>query len=336
MRKQNILLENSIISGNGLVVDRDAGIIRNVKILGYKSNNNRYYPPSTMKEAVAQNLYEQVPVFANHLLNNDDQRKIEDRLGRIINVRYVEGSGLMGDFELLKSHPMSERIFEAAERLADSFGFSHTAEGEVKKNKNGIFEITKLTKVLSVDLVATPATVSSLAEGSIMKKVEKDILEGVSPYESEKEIDMDDKKKKEMDDKEKEPSDKDEKKENMDMDMKKDDKDMKKEEDDDKDMEEKDDDDDDMKKEEEKDDDKKKESVKNVVSRELILEYCHAANIKPDVDLVEDLSEMNKDLAIKTIRRLAEAKLENVKTYGPRGPEKKETNIKDIANWLLN
>ena len=201
--------------------------------------------------------------------------------------------------------------------------------------------ITKLTKVLSVDLVATPATVTSLAEGnSIMKKVEKDILEGVSPYESEKEIDMDDKKKKEMDDKEKEPSDKDEKKEpsdkdekkeNMDMDMKKDDKDMKKEEDD---MEEEDDD---MKKEEEeKDDDKKKESVKNVVSRELILEYCHAANIKPDVDLVEDLSEMNKDLAIKTIRRLAEAKLETVKTYGPRGPEKKETNIKDIANWLLN
>jgi hypothetical protein len=349
------LFENSIMSTGSLVVDRDSGIIRNVKILGYKSANGRVYTETCMRDAVANKLYEGAPVFADHL-DKQEERKIENRLGRIINARYVEGQGVYADFEMLKTHPMAERIFEAAERLPDSFGFSHTAEGSVKKNKENILEVYRLDKIHTVDLVARAATVSSLSEGSNGAKMQNVIIgvdmentaeevkveercwdgykpaDNKQPYEKgscvkeegmyEKDAD-----KKEMCDDDKKPKMAEESE--MDMDVKHD----KKDEDDMDDMD--DDDKKKMKMKKKMDKMEKKESVENKISKEALIEYCSVANIDPEKDLIEDLSHMEKEVALKFIKRLGQAHLQEPKTFGVRVSES-NTSEKDIAAWLLN
>ncbi len=163
------LHESATLGSKGLVIDKEAGIIRNVKLLGFVSKNGRNYTADAVREAVG--LYEGVPVNADHG-DTKSPRSIHDRLGRVINVRFVEGEGLFGDFEFLKSHPLSERIIEAAERLPESMGFSHYADGEVRKVK-GVEEVYKITKVKSVDLVADPATCNSLSETVMAEEEDK-------------------------------------------------------------------------------------------------------------------------------------------------------------------
>ena len=81
----------------------------------------------------------------------------------------MEGEGLYGDLVYLKTHPMAERICEAAERMPDAFGMSHNAQGEGEENKDGVFVVSKIVEVRHVDLVADPATTKSLSEARIVE-----------------------------------------------------------------------------------------------------------------------------------------------------------------------
>lgn len=45
-------------------VDRDSGVIRGVKLIGFESKNGRTYPPSVLKGAV--HLYEGAKVNIDH------------------------------------------------------------------------------------------------------------------------------------------------------------------------------------------------------------------------------------------------------------------------------
>ncbi len=146
-----------------LSVDRDAGVIRNVKIIGFNSQNGRRYSPQALKEAIP--LYEGIKVNVDHPEKGPtQQRSSYDRFGKFVNVRFVEGEGLFGDLVYLKSHPIAEQVCEAAERMPDVFGMSHNAQGEGNVDKKGIFEVNKITEVRHVDLVADPATTQSLSE----------------------------------------------------------------------------------------------------------------------------------------------------------------------------
>ena len=157
----------------GVVVDRDKGIIRDVKILGLVSENNRRYLPEAVKSA--KHLYEGIKVNINHPDSSNDQRNAEDRFGKLINVYFVEGEGLYGDLMFLKSHPMAERVCEAAERMTDVFGLSHNAQGDGVDDKDGCFVINEIVSVRHVDLVSDPATTKSLSEAI---KVTKEAGEG--------------------------------------------------------------------------------------------------------------------------------------------------------------
>ena len=152
----------------GVVVDRDKGIIRDVKILGLVSENNRRYLPEAVKSA--KHLYEGIKVNINHPDSSNDQRSAEDRFGKLINVYFVEGEGLYGDLMFLKSHPMAERVCEAAERMTDVFGLSHNAQGDGVDDKDGCFVINEIVSVRHVDLVSDPATTKSLSEAVNMEK----------------------------------------------------------------------------------------------------------------------------------------------------------------------
>ena len=153
-------------SSNRMVVDRENGIIRGVKVLGLVSDNGRQYLPSAVK--AAQKMYEGVKVNIDHPAHADDSRSATDRFGKLINIHFVEGEGLYGDLEFLTTHPMAARICEAAERMPDAFGLSHNAQGEGDE-KDGIFVVSKIVEVRHVDVVADPATTKSLSE-SIKKE----------------------------------------------------------------------------------------------------------------------------------------------------------------------
>lgn len=142
-------------------VDRQAAVIRGVKVLGRKSSNDREYLPETIRRAVP--LYEGAPVRVNHPDRPDDQRKAEDTFGWLRNVRVGPSGDLYADLHYLKSHPMAERICESAERNSRLIGLSHNAEGEVERRGDRLV-VTAIHEVRSVDLVADPATTTGLFE----------------------------------------------------------------------------------------------------------------------------------------------------------------------------
>ena len=164
-----------------LTVDREAGIIKGIKILGFTSQNGRRYTPEACKAAIS--LYEGKKVNIDHPEKGPtQQRSTYDRFGKFINVRFVEGDGLFGDLLYLKSHEMAESVCEAAERkeLNDVFGMSHNAQGEGSIDKQGIFVVSRITEVRHVDLVADPATTQSLTESTTTKqKTEEAAYSGV-------------------------------------------------------------------------------------------------------------------------------------------------------------
>jgi hypothetical protein len=164
----------AVASSSGMEVDRKAGIIHGVKILGLVSDNNRKYMPEAVRKA--KSLYEGIKVNIDHPAESGDVRSAEDRFGKLINVEYVEGEGLYGDLMFLKSHPMAERICEAAERndMNDTFGLSHNAQGDGQEDDDGCFVVSSIVEVRHVDLVADPATTKSLREARTRMKAIKE------------------------------------------------------------------------------------------------------------------------------------------------------------------
>lgn len=145
-------------------MDRDAGVIRGVKLCGLESRNGRRYPIETLQAALP--LYENIPCNVNH-----GDSTAEDRLGCFRNPRLQE-DGIYADLHYLKSHAMADKLAEAAERMPHILGFSHNAEG-AGQFIEGVWVIEKIEKLNSVDLVADPATTNGLFEGRNMKSLKE-------------------------------------------------------------------------------------------------------------------------------------------------------------------
>lgn len=170
-------------------VDRDKGIIFGVKVLGRTSPNRHgidgaqstEYTPEAMQRAVK--LYEGLKVNVDHPPREKPgkDRSSFDRLGKLQNVR-IEADGIYADLHLLKSHPMAERLMEAAEKMPDCFGLSHNAYGKGQV-ESGVYRIHEIVEVRSVDVVADAGTVQSLFESKTMttRKTVKATLESAGP-----------------------------------------------------------------------------------------------------------------------------------------------------------
>ena len=154
-------------------VDREAGIIRDVCILGPESINasgrlRRRYSLESMREAVP--LYEGAMVNIDHPPGHEQgyDRELSHRFGKLINVRFAPDNRVRGDLVANRSHPMFESVFEAAENplLYDTCGLSHEFDYVADMDDHGVENVSKITRVCSVDLVADPATTRSLFEST--------------------------------------------------------------------------------------------------------------------------------------------------------------------------
>jgi hypothetical protein len=143
-------------------VDRANGVIRDVKIIGFHSRNRRTYSPESLKSALAK--YEGVKVNVDHppASNPTLPRSVADRIGVLKNVRFVEGSGIHGDFHFNPKHALAEQIAWDAEHNPSAIGFSHNAR--VSMGRGGTVE--SVERVVSVDLVADPATTNGVFESA--------------------------------------------------------------------------------------------------------------------------------------------------------------------------
>lgn len=162
-------LVETTYSNDEIDVDEDAGIIRNVKILGPKSRNGRDYSVNAMEQA--SKFYEGIQVNIDHPDPNNPgkERGVVEGIGVIRSPR-VEKTGVYGDLHYLTKHRDSPVIVERAQKMPNTFGLSHNATGNVR-SKDGRDVVEEIESVRSVDIVSDPATNSGLFESMENKKM---------------------------------------------------------------------------------------------------------------------------------------------------------------------
>lgn len=142
-------------------VDRANAVIRNVKVVGRVSANGREYTEDALRRAVS--LYEGAAVFTDHPEGHPaGTRSVRDRLGTLRNVKY-QRDGLFGDLHYNAAHPLAEQLLWAAENSPDMMGLSHNVVAKTARRGDKII-VEEITRVVSVDLVAQPATTAGLFE----------------------------------------------------------------------------------------------------------------------------------------------------------------------------
>lgn len=144
-------------------LDKERGIVHGVKIIGLRSKQGYDYLPKALQEAIP--LYEGKKVNVDHPPRDTPgaSRSYADRFGKFTRVHFVEGSGLHGDLHYNKKHRLAEQFEYDVENDPTQLGMSHNARGD-SKSKNGRVYVESIDLVRSVDLVADPATTSSLFE----------------------------------------------------------------------------------------------------------------------------------------------------------------------------
>lgn len=361
---KKIWIAEAKLSFDPLKVDRKKCLIYGVKIIGFDSDNGRKYLPEALKKALP--LYEGIKVNVDHPDDPSDTRSAYDRCGKLINVRFVEGKGLFGDLWLNPGHRIFESVFSAAEQMPDLFGLSHNAQGEGEK-EDGVFVVSKITEVRHVDLVADPATTSSLSEARKMRKLklkeedekekdEKPVEEYDEPTKEGEEEDKDDLASKVMDAL-KEADDSDEEKAQKIVDLVKE---ALKEADGEEDTPEAEEGDEDKEEDtteaEEEDTEEEdteessrhkksskleqlQEEIRAIKKEAFIRRLCESEGLPVTRQLVEDFKPLKKASIARHVKRLALAHKQTKPRSGVPVTESKQTRIPaggDLYNWLQN
>ena len=150
--------------GAALRVDRTAGVIRGIKILGLTSRTGRRYLPDALSRAVT--LYEGAKVNVNHPKGHPHSpRDYQDRIGQVRNVAVRNEEGLFGDLYFNPKHALAEQLMWDAEHAPENVGFSHNVEARTAKQGEQVL-VEEIVRVQSVDLVADPATTRGLFEAA--------------------------------------------------------------------------------------------------------------------------------------------------------------------------
>ena len=173
------LLEYADCRGLALGVEREAGIIRGVKILGLESRNGRVYPAGVLEQARA--LYEGAKVNVNHPKGNPlGPRDYQDRIGVIRNVRSMGEAGLFGDLHFNPRHGLAAQLEWDARNAPENVGLSHNVLARTARREEKTI-VEAITRVVSVDLVADPAATQGLYEALQTPAGRADCPENTAP-----------------------------------------------------------------------------------------------------------------------------------------------------------
>lgn len=140
-------------------VDREAGVVRRVKLLGLESRNGRSYPAAVI--AKAKNLYEGAAVYIDHGKPRET-RPYGASFGVTENVT-AEPDGLYGDLHYNPAHALAEQFAWDAENRPNRVGLSHDIEASTREHE-GKMLVEAIHAVNSVDIVTRPATTRGLFE----------------------------------------------------------------------------------------------------------------------------------------------------------------------------
>src|SRR5262245_18123116 len=167
------LREQHAITGR---VDRERGIIFQVKVLGRSSANTHgmrgmdgtLYTLEALQKAAP--LYEGVNCNVDHppLKKADQVRSAHDRFAWLEDV-YVTESGIYADLHFLDvNDPLAVKMLNAAQSKPDAYALSHNAGGKgVVKDRKWVCQ--EISEVRSVDIVSEAGTNRSLFEGRAVK-----------------------------------------------------------------------------------------------------------------------------------------------------------------------
>ena len=148
--------------GVALRVDREAGVLKGVKLIGLTSKNGRRYRNAAL--AAAAPLYEAAKVNVNHPQRGPAApRNYEERLGVIREVVHRAGEGLFGDLHFNPKHALAQQLIWDAEHNPGNVGLSHNVLARTSLDGETTI-VEEITAVNSVDLVADPATTKGLFE----------------------------------------------------------------------------------------------------------------------------------------------------------------------------
>ena len=152
------LTESSTVTNPG--IDREKGIISNVRILGEKSvhsSGKRKYSATGMRKCIQEGSYDDINVFISHKTGG---REFTERFGKLRNSVFEQGQDgpcIKGDLHYNTKHPNTEMILEDIEKFGA--GLSHHAYGNEGKNN-----IVENWNPKSVDLVHNASTNKNLFE----------------------------------------------------------------------------------------------------------------------------------------------------------------------------
>jgi len=146
--------------GVTMKVDRENNVVHGVKVLGLNSKNGRNYSKRAVEAAAG--MYEGANVNIDHPRQPNEPRSYASRFGKLRNVS-VREDGLYGDLVYNPKHAVAEQFAWDAEHSPESVGMSHNVMGTSKKS-GGKETVEAITNVISVDVVADPATTQSLFE----------------------------------------------------------------------------------------------------------------------------------------------------------------------------
>jgi hypothetical protein len=142
-----------------VLVDRRAGTIANIVLVGPDSRNGYRYKPEALREAVA--LYDGKIVFLDHATDpaRPRQRSTRDVAGTLVRPRFVDGK-LRGDIAVVDTEA-GRTLLALAESDRPGVGMSHVVLA--RRSEDGSV-VEKIHDVVSVDAVVFPATSTSFRE----------------------------------------------------------------------------------------------------------------------------------------------------------------------------
>ncbi len=148
-------------NSQGLTLGVREGVIEGVKVLGTVSKNKRRYPDETILKGAP--LYESAKVNVDHPIGSPlKSRSYTERLGELKNIQ-IRHDGLYADLHYNPKHAVAEQLVWDAKNAPGNLGLSHNVLANTRFT-NGETIVEEITRVVSVDLVADPATTRGLFE----------------------------------------------------------------------------------------------------------------------------------------------------------------------------